>query len=72
MMRLDPPIPLETEKGFGYAHFLFDYGLESSLLWGVALENGQFWQIPNEKIRFCKNYSAERPGPESATKTLSS
>ncbi len=30
--QLNPPLPMETSKGGGWAHFLIDYGPESALL----------------------------------------
>lgn len=64
LTRIDPPLPLVTPKGEGWAHFLIDYGIEFSLYWIVFLDNGQVWRLPNEQVRACKNYTAERPNPE--------
>jgi hypothetical protein len=36
--RLNPPLPLETSKGAGWAHFVIDYGPESALLWVVFMD----------------------------------
>ena len=33
LTQLNPPLPLETSKGPGWAHFVIDYGQESALLW---------------------------------------
>lgn len=59
ILQLDPPIPLESEVGPGLAHFLVDYGPESSVLWGLFTEAGIYW-VPNEKVKPCKNWSMER------------
>lgn len=64
MTRIDPPIPLVTPKGEGWAHFVGDYGIECSLYWVVFLDNGQIWRLPNEQVRAGKNITAERPQPE--------
>lgn len=64
ILQLNPPIPLETEKGFGYAFLVMDYGIEYSKIWTVALENGQIWDIPNEKVRMCTNWTMGRTYPE--------
>jgi hypothetical protein len=32
ILQLDPPIPIITPKGDGYAHLLIDYGPENNLL----------------------------------------
>ena len=34
--QLNPPLPLETSKGPGLAHFVIDYGAEADLLWVVG------------------------------------
>jgi hypothetical protein len=31
LVQLNPPLPLETPKGAGWAHFVIDYGPESAL-----------------------------------------
>ncbi len=59
--QLDPPLPLETPKGPGLAHFVIDYGPESHLLWVVFLdEGGACWTIPNPEIRIQSNWSLRR------------
>lgn len=61
ILRLDPPIPLEVEgKGWGWAHFLTDYGLETDLIWTVFLESGEIWCARNPTVRACKNWTAGR------------
>jgi hypothetical protein len=61
MLQLNPPLPLETPKGKGFAHVLIDYGLEHDLLWVTVLdENGQVWCYRNRDIRFQTNISAGR------------
>ncbi len=64
MTRIDPPIYLETPKGPGWAHFVINPGLEASLVWVVFTESGQIWCVPNERVRACTNWTAERPEPE--------
>ena len=58
--RIDPPIPLDTDKGYGLAHFLINYGAEQEIVWVVFLENREVWEIQNHNIRACKNYTMER------------
>jgi hypothetical protein len=61
ILQLDPPLPLETSKGRALAHFLVDYGMETSLLWVCFLDaNGQCWTVPNEEITMQKNWSVGR------------
>ena len=48
--QLNPPLPLETSKGPGWAHFVIDYGPESALLWVVFMdEDGACWTVPIRK-----------------------
>ena len=59
--QLNPPLPLETPKGLGLAHFVIDYGPESHLLWVVFLdEGGACWTVPNPEIRIQCNWSLKR------------
>lgn len=59
--QLNPPLPLETPKGPGLAHFVIDYGPEAHLLWVVFLdEGGACWTIPNPEIRIQNNWSLRR------------
>lgn len=62
--RIDPPLWIETPRGIALAHWLIDYGVEMSLYWVCVLEDGACWRLPNEQIRFPKNYTAERPSPD--------
>ena len=67
LTQLNPPLPLETAKGPGLAHFVIDYGPESHLLWVVFLDaGGACWTVPNPEIRLQGNWSmgrGGRPGP---------
>jgi hypothetical protein len=59
--QLDPPLPLKTVKGPGWAHFVIDYGPESDLMWVVFLdEGGACWTIRNQEIRMAGNWSLGR------------
>ena len=59
--QLNPPLPLKTAKGDGYALAVIDYGLEHNLLWVVALDdNGEIWCVPNSEVRMHSNWSAGR------------
>lgn len=61
ILQLNPPIPLETPKGKGFAHFLIDYSQEHNLLWVVFLdETGECWVYDNTKIRMQKNITMGR------------
>lgn len=61
ILQLDPPIPLETPKGKGWAHFLIDYSQEHHLHWVVFIdETGECWTVPNPEVRIQSNWSLNR------------
>lgn len=61
IIRLDPPLPLETPKGKAMAHFLIDYGFEHDLYWVCFQdETGECWTWDNSKIRATKNITLDR------------
>lgn len=60
MLRLDPPIPVETPKGGGYAQILLDYGPDYDLMWVVFQDSGECWTWKNNDIRAVKNITLGR------------
>lgn len=59
--QLNPPLPLDTPRGSGLAHFVIDYGPEADLLWVVFLdEDGACWSVPNPQVRLARNWSLGR------------
>ncbi len=61
VIQLNPPLPMETPKGAGLAHFMIDYGPESHLMWTVFLDaSGECWTFQNPEIRAAKNISLGR------------
>ena len=71
MLQLNPPLPMVTPKGEGWAHFLIDYGPESALFWVVFMdEDGACWTVPNPEVRICKNWTLARQRREDAKKPL--
>ena len=60
MLQLDPPVPMKTPKGKGYANFLVDRGIEFDNEWVVFLENGEIWSFLNHEVRLEKNYTYGR------------
>jgi hypothetical protein len=63
--QLNPPLPLETSKGSGWAHFVIDYGPESALLWVVFMDaDGACWTVPNPEVRMTFNWTMGRRKPE--------
>lgn len=61
ILQLNPPIPLDTVKGPGYAILVIDYSQEHDLIWSVVLNaSGEIWCIPNHQVRGPKNWSLGR------------
>lgn len=61
ILQLDPPIPMKTTKGDGYAHVLIDYGPEYVLQWVVFVDGtGECWTVPNPEVRIGSNWSLGR------------
>jgi hypothetical protein len=66
LTQLNPPLPLETPKGPGMAHFVIDYGPEADLLWVVFMDkDGACWSVPNPEVRMAFNWSLGRRKPDS-------
>lgn len=66
MLQLNPPLPLNTPKGEGFAHFLIDYGPESDLYWTVFITaTGEIWTFANREVRASKNITLGRTAPSS-------
>lgn len=64
MLQLNPPIPMNTPKGEGFAHILIDYGPESDLYWTVLItETGEIWTYANRFVRASKNITLGRINP---------
>jgi hypothetical protein len=65
MLQLNPPLPLDTPKGEGFAHFLIDYGPESDLYWTVFITaTGEIWTFANREVRASKNITLGRTHPQ--------
>lgn len=65
MLQLNPPLPMNTPKGEGFAHILIDYGPESDLYWTVIItESGEIWTFSNREVRAAKNITLGRVAPE--------
>jgi hypothetical protein len=66
MLQLDPPIPLTTPKGEGFAHILIDYGPETDLYWTVFItRTGEVWTYSNPEVRAARNITLGRTQPDS-------
>lgn len=71
MIQLNPPLPLETPKGPGYAHFIIDYSQEHHLMWVVFInETGECWTFQNPEIRLSPNYTMSRKTTSLKTSTI--
>jgi hypothetical protein len=56
ILRLDPPIPLDTPKGAAFAHVLIDYSQEHDLLWVCFQDDSrECWTWSNREIRLTAN-----------------
>lgn len=61
ILQLDPPIPMVTPKGKGFANLVIDYGPEHDLLWTVFVdETGECWTFPNKEVRMQDNITLGR------------
>lgn len=61
ILQLNPPLPLITPKGKGWAHFLIDYGQEHDLFWVVFQdETGECWTWLNNNIKIQTNITLNR------------
>lgn len=61
MLQLDPPLPLITPKGKGWAHLVIDYGPEFDLIWVVFIdESGECWSFRNSEVRIQPNITIGR------------
>jgi hypothetical protein len=61
MIQLNPPIPLITSKGNGWAFFLIDRSQEHDLEWVVFLDNtGECWTFNNSQVKIQNNYTMKR------------
>lgn len=64
MLQLNPPLPLETPKGKGWAHLVIDYGPESDLIWVVFIdETCECWSFRNSEIKIQPNITIGRQPP---------
>ncbi len=62
ILQLDPPLPLLTPKGPGFAHLVIERGIEAHLEWVVFLdESGECWTFENPDVRMQSNLTLGRP-----------
>jgi len=59
--QLNPPIPLVTPKGNGWAYFLIERSQEHHIEWVVFLDDGgECWAFQNPEVRIQTNYTMNR------------
>ncbi len=65
MLQLNPPLPVDTPKGSGYAPLVIDYSQEHYVLFVCFLnETGECWVYPNRDVRIQANVTmGVRPNP---------
>jgi len=65
ILQLDPPVPLTTPRGKGFAHLVIDYGQEHDLLWVVFQdETGECWTWRNADVKIQPNETLGRKLPK--------
>jgi len=64
LLRLDPPIPLQTPFGEAVAHIYSDGGLESECFWVCFCRNGAIMEFANSEVRACRNLTVGRNSPD--------
>ena len=58
VLRLEPPIEVDTPLGRGWAIIWRDYGYDHEDLWTCLIcKTMQFWTFRNRDIRGVKNYT---------------
>jgi hypothetical protein len=66
LTQLNPPLPLLTPKGKGWAHLVIDYGPEADLMWVCFQdEDGACWTWCNRDVRIQPNATLGRVTPRS-------
>jgi hypothetical protein len=61
ILQLDPPIPLETPKGQGFAHLVVDYGMDFDLCWTVFItKSRECCTFQNREVRAVSNVTFKR------------
>lgn len=61
MLQLNPPLPVVTPKGGGWAYVLIDRSQEHPVEFVVALdEGGEIWVFNQEQVRMHRNLTYGR------------
>lgn len=60
--RCDPPFPVVTPRGKGWAHWMIDRTQDHNLEWVVIQDDtGECWTYQNPVVRFQVNETMGRP-----------
>ncbi len=60
LLQLNPPLPLKTPRGNGFAHVVIDGGMKQDLQWVVFLDSGEIWTFSNRDVRAMENATIGR------------
>lgn len=62
MLQLNPMIPVYVPRFEmeGYAFLVINHTQEHYIIFAVAMDNGEIWELNNKEIRFCKNPTMDR------------
>lgn len=62
MIQLEPMLPVYVPKFQmeGYAFLATRHSQEHYIIFTIALDNGEIWELPNTEVRFCKNITMQR------------
>ena len=65
ILQCSPPVWVNTPKGEGFTHFLFDYGIDHNSVWVVALfDTGEVIHVDSSEIRVMGNEMLNIPHPK--------
>lgn len=61
ILQLNPPLCVETPKGKGWAHFLYDYSIEANSMFGVFMnDSSEYWIFQSLDVRIERNITLGR------------
>ena len=61
ILQLNPPIPMTTPKGKGFAHLVIDYSQDHNIQWVVFIDDtGECWTFQNPEVRLQENITMQR------------
>lgn len=62
MIQLDPMLPVFVPRFNleGFAFLATRYSQEHYIIFTIALDNGEIWELDNRQVRFCKNITIDR------------